>query len=192
MKIIFATANENKVKEVREILPKHIEIVSLKEMGYTEDIEETGKNLEENSLLKAQTIYDIYKLPVLAEDTGLEVDALDGAPGVYSARYAGEHGNSEENMLLLLKNMEGQKNRKAQFRTVATFIVENTPHIFSGVVRGEIIEKKKGTEGFGYDPIFIPAGFSTTFAEMTNKEKALVSHRGIAISKFTKHFEQKD
>lgn len=192
MKIIFATANENKVKEVRQILPSHIEIVSLKEMGYTEDIEETGKTLEENSLLKAQTIYDKYQLPVLAEDTGLEVDALQGAPGVYSARYAGEHGNSEENMSLLLKNLEGKKDRKAQFRTVATFIVDNTPYVFSGVVRGEIIAKKKGTEGFGYDPIFIPAGFNTTFAEMTNKEKGLVSHRGIAISKFAKYFEQKN
>ena len=190
MKIIFATANENKVKEVREILPKHIEIVSLKEMGYTDDIEETGKTLEENSLLKAQTIFDIYKLPVLAEDTGLEVEALNGAPGVYSARYAGAHGNSEENMLLLLKNMEGQKNRVAQFRTVATFITENASNIYSGVVKGSIIEKKKGNEGFGYDPIFIPAGFSTTFAEMSAKEKSLVSHRAIAIGKFAKYFEQ--
>lgn len=186
MKIIFATGNENKVKEVREILPKNIEIVSLKEMGYTEDIEETGTTLEENSLLKAKTIFDLYKLPVLAEDTGLEVDALQGAPGVYSARYAGAQGNSEENMALLLKNLEGTKNRTAQFRTVATFITESSTLQYTGVVKGEIIEKRKGEKGFGYDPIFIPAGFNTTFAEMSNKEKSLVSHRAIAISKFAK------
>lgn len=189
MKIIFATSNENKVKEVREILPKHIEIVSLKEMGYTEDIEETGSTLEENSLLKAQTIFDKYKLPVLAEDTGLEVDALQGAPGVYSARYAGEHGNSEANMQLLLKNLEKEDNRKAQFRTVATFIAENSSSIYTGVVRGEIIKEKTGEKGFGYDPIFIPAGFDKTFAEMSSQEKSIVSHRAIAMQKFAQHFE---
>lgn len=189
MKIIFATGNENKVKEVREILPKHIEIVSLKEMAYLDDIEETGKTLEENSLLKAQTIYDKYKLPVLAEDTGLEVDALNGAPGVYSARYAGEHGNSEENMLLLLKNLEGIENRAAQFRTVATFIVDNKAQLYTGIVRGEIVKEKSGEKGFGYDPIFIPAGFSTTFAEMSSQNKSLISHRAIAIRKFAKSFE---
>lgn len=190
MKIIFATGNENKVKEVREILPEHIEIVSLKEMGYTEDIEETGSTLEENSLLKAQTIYDKYQLPVLAEDTGLEVDALDGAPGVYSARYAGEHGNSEENMLLLLKNLENLENRAAQFRTVATFLLENTSYVYSGTVRGNIIKEKTGEKGFGYDPIFMPAGFSKTFAEMSSTEKSLISHRAIAIRKFSRFFDQ--
>lgn len=189
MKIIFATGNENKVKEVREILPAHIELVSLKEMGYFEDIEETGKTLEENSLLKAQTIFDKYKLPVMAEDTGLEVDALDGAPGVYSARYAGEHEDSNANMDLLLKNLEEDENRKAQFRTVATFLLKNASYTYTGTVRGEILTQKRGEKGFGYDALFVPAGFSTTFAEMSGKEKSLISHRAIAMKKFSHFFD---
>lgn len=184
MKIIFATGNENKVIELRALLPDNIEIVSLKEIGYTEEIEETGKTLKENSILKAQTIYDKYKLPVLAEDTGLEVDALNGEPGVYSSRYAGEDCNSENNMQLLLKNLEKVENKQAQFRTVATFIEENTLYIYEGVVRGEITDTKKGDYGFGYDAIFIPAGFKTTFAEMSINEKSIISHRGIAMKKF--------
>jgi len=189
MKIIFATGNENKVKEIRALLPKDIEIVSLKEIGYTEEIEETGNTLEENSLLKAQTIYDIYKLPVLAEDTGLEVDALKGEPGVYSARYAGKDCNSENNMNLLLKNLDNFENKQAQFRTIATFIENNTSIMYEGVVRGEITSTKKGENGFGYDAIFIPAGFDKTFAEMNINEKSIISHRAIAMKKFLQHFK---
>ena len=191
MKIIFATGNENKVKEIRALLPENIEIVSLKEIGYAKEIEETGKTLEENSLLKAQTIYDIYKLPVLAEDTGLEVDALNGEPGVYSARYAGEDCNSENNMQLLLKKLEKQENKKAQFRTVATFIEENTSCMYEGVVRGEITSTKKGENGFGYDAIFVPAGFNKTFAEMNIEEKSILSHRAIAMRKFLQHLNKR-
>jgi len=191
MKIIFATGNENKVKEIRALLPENIEIVSLKEIGYTKEIEETGKTLEENSLLKAQTIYDIYKLPVLAEDTGLEVEALNGEPGVYSARYAGEDCNSENNMQLLLKKLEKHENKKAQFRTVATFIEENTSCIYEGVVRGEITSTKKGGNGFGYDAIFVPAGFNKTFAEMNIEEKSILSHRAIAMRKFLQHLNKR-
>ncbi len=190
MKIIFATGNENKVKEIRALLPEGIEIVSLKEMGYLEDIEETGKTLEENSLLKAQTIFDKYKLPVLAEDTGLEVDALNNEPGVYSARYAGEDCNSENNMQLLLKNLEKKEKRTAQFRTVATFIDKNASYMYEGVVRGEINDQKRGENGFGYDALFIPAGFKNTFAEMSLSQKGLMSHRAIAMKKFLKHFDK--
>ena len=191
MKIIFATGNENKVKEIRALLPENIEIVSLKEIGYTKEIEETGKTLEENSLLKAQTIYDIYKLPVLAEDTGLEVEALNGEPGVYSARYAGEDCSSENNMQLLLKKLEKHENKKAQFRTVATFIEENTSCIYEGVVRGEITSTKKGGNGFGYDAIFVPAGFNKTFAEINIEEKSILSHRAIAMRKFLQHLNKR-
>lgn len=190
MKIIFATGNENKVKEIRALLPEGIEIVSLKEMGYLEDIEETGKTLQENSLLKAQTIYDKYQLPVLAEDTGLEVDALDKAPGVYSARYAGEDCNAENNMSLLLKNLNSAEKRTAQFRTVATFIDNNTSYIYEGVVRGEILTEKRGEKGFGYDALFMPAGFKKSFAEMSMTEKGQISHRAIAMKKFIKHFNK--
>lgn len=187
MKIVFATSNENKVNEIKKLLPKNIEIASLKEINYTEEIEETGKTLEENSLLKAQTIYNIYKEPVLAEDTGLEVDALNNEPGVFSARYAGTDCNSENNIDLLLKNLENKENRKAQFRTVATFIEKDALHIYEGVVRGEITNTRKGEKGFGYDAVFIPAGFNKTFAEMTVNEKNIISHRGIAIKKFLQY-----
>lgn len=190
MKIIFATGNENKVKEIRALLPEGIEIISLKEMSYLEDIEETGKTLQENSILKAQTIYDKYQLPVLAEDTGLEVDALNNEPGVYSARYAGADCDSEKNMELLLKNLQLVDKRTAQFRTVATFIENNTSHIFEGVVRGEILKEKRGEEGFGYDALFMPAGFKKSFAEMNINEKGLISHRAIAMKKFISHFNK--
>ena len=191
MKIIFATGNENKVEEIRELLPEGIEIVSLKEMGYLEDIEETGKTLEENAVLKAQTIYDQYKLPVLAEDTGLEVDVLNKAPGVYSARYAGENCDAEKNMELLLKNLKSETKRTAQFRTVATFIDNNTSNLYEGVVRGEILKEKRGEKGFGYDALFLPAGFKKSFAEMSMTEKGLISHRAISIKKFIEHFYSK-
>lgn len=190
MKIIFATGNENKVEEIRALLPEGIEIVSLKEMGYLEEIEETGKTLEENSVLKAQTIYDKYKLPVLAEDTGLEVEALNKAPGIYSARYAGKDCNSENNMNLLLANMHSIEKRTAQFRTVATFIDNNTSYLFEGVVRGEILKEKRGEKGFGYDALFLPAGFKKSFAEMSMGEKSLISHRAIAMKKFIEHFNK--
>ncbi len=187
MKIIFATGNENKVKEIRALLPKDIEIVSLKEMEFFEDIEETGKTLEENSMLKAKTIFDKYNLPVLAEDTGLEVDALNGEPGVYSARYAGDDCNADNNMDLLLKNLKNKEKRLAQFRTVATFLDKNASYIYEGVVRGEIIDVKRGENGFGYDALFVPAGFDKTFAEMNLEEKSMMSHRAIAIKKFIQH-----
>lgn len=191
MKIIFATSNQNKVNEVKELLPKGIEMVSLKEMGYTEEIEETGATIEENSMLKARVIFEKFGLPTLAEDTGLEVEALNNAPGVYSARYAGVNANSEENMDLLLQNLKLNDNRKASFKTVATFVQNNTYNIFEGRVLGEILKERKGEGGFGYDPVFQPDGFKKSFAEFSSEEKGLVSHRGIAIRKFFKFIAKK-
>ncbi|MGB1248071.1 MAG: RdgB/HAM1 family non-canonical purine NTP pyrophosphatase [Chitinophagales bacterium] len=189
MKIIFATHNENKVKEVREMLPPSVEIVSLREMDYHEEIEETGTTIEENSKIKAETIFQKYQVPVLAEDTGLEVESLDNAPGVYTARYAGADAQADDNMNLLLKNLENHKNRKAQFKTVATFITKNTSNQYLGIVRGQILEDKKGDYGFGYDPIFSPAGYSKSFAQLGAREKSLISHRAFAIKKFLQDLE---
>jgi XTP/dITP diphosphohydrolase len=189
MKIIFATHNQNKVEEVKMLLPKGIEMVSLQEMGDTDEIEETENTIEANSLLKAKAIFEKYKLPVFAEDTGLEVDSLDNAPGVYSARYAGKHANSEENIDLLLKNLSGIKNRRAKFKTIATFISENETQVFEGIVYGNITEKRSGSGGFGYDPVFVPSGFKKSFAEFSPTEKGQVSHRGIAVKKFLSYLK---
>lgn len=185
MKIIFATGNQNKVNEVRSILPESIEVVSLKEIGFTQEIEETGTTLIENALLKARTIFEKYKLPVLAEDTGLEVDALNGAPGVYSARYAGADCNSENNMQLLLSKLKDKSNRKAQFKTIAAYIdAQGKEHLFEGIIKGEIALQKIGKDGFGYDPIFVPNAYTKSFAQMSKEEKSEISHRAIAIQKF--------
>lgn len=185
MKIIFATGNQNKVNEVRSILPESIEVVSLKEIGFTQEIEETGTTLIENALLKARTIFEKYKLPVLAEDTGLEVDALNGAPGVYSARYAGRDCNNENNMQLLLSKLKDKSNRNAQFKTIAAYIdVQGKEHLFEGIIKGEIALQKIGKDGFGYDPIFVPNAYTKSFAQMSKEEKSEISHRAIAIQKF--------
>lgn len=185
MKIIFATGNQNKVNEVRSILPESIEVVSLKEIGFTQEIEETGTTLIENALLKARTIFEKYKLPVLAEDTGLEVDALNGAPGVYSARYAGRDCNNENNMQLLLSKLKDKSNRKAQFKTIAAYIdAQGKEHLFEGIIKGEIALQKIGKDGFGYDPIFVPNAYTKSFAQMSKEEKSEISHRAIAIQKF--------
>lgn len=192
MKIIFATGNQNKVDEVKILMPKGVELVSLKEIGYTEDIEETGATIEENSILKARVIFEKFRLPTLAEDTGLEVEALNNAPGVYSARYAGPECNSEKNIDLLLQNLKGEKNRNASFKTIATFLDENSCNTFEGTVLGKILHERKGIGGFGYDPVFQPDGFSKSFAEFSKEEKGQVSHRGIAIRKFLKFISGKN
>jgi len=191
MKIIFATSNQNKVNEVKELLPKGIEMVSLKEIGYTDEIEETGATIEENSMLKARIIFEKYGLPTLAEDTGLEVEALNNAPGVYSARYSGENANAESNIDLLLKNLENIENRNASFKTVATFVENNNYTTFEGRVLGVILKEKMGEGGFGYDPVFQPDGFKKSFAQFSSVEKGLVSHRGIAVRKFLKLIAKK-
>ena len=183
MKLVFATNNLHKLKEVQEMLSNTIEVLSLKDIGCSEDVEETEITLEGNAKLKADYITEKYGFDCFADDTGLEVDALNGKPGVFSARYGGEHGNSEKNMQKLLKELHGKANRKAQFRTAVALNLENKQYLFEGICEGEILEKKTGTGGFGYDPIFKPTEASASFAEMNSEEKNKISHRGIAIQK---------
>lgn len=181
MKLVFATNNKNKVKEVNALLPKGIEILSLADIGCVEEIDETEVTLEGNAKLKADYITKNYGYDCFADDTGLEVEALNGAPGVYSARYAGENATYEDNVQKMLKEMYGGGDRKAQFRTVIALNLKGKQYFFKGVCKGEILEKKQGEEGFGYDPIFKPEDFEKSFAEMTLVEKGRISHRGLAI-----------
>tara|TARA_B100000989_G_C19242424_1_gene344632 strand:- start:7 stop:588 length:582 start_codon:yes stop_codon:yes gene_type:complete len=185
-KLIFATNNPNKLAEIKS-LDKSFEVVGLKQMGIHEDIAETGITLEENALIKSQYIFQKTGLNCFADDTGLEVDALDGNPGVFSARYAGDHATAKDNMQKLLFELEGQKNRNARFRTVISLIIKGKEYSFEGKVEGEILHQKTGIDGFGYDPIFKPTGYDQSFAEMTMKQKNEISHRGVAVKKLI-HF----
>ena len=185
MALVFATNNQNKLKEVKSKLKA--EILGLADIHCNEDIEETGKTFEENAFIKAKYVLDKYGYDCFADDSGLEVEALDGAPGVYSARYAGEHGNAEANMNKLLENLKGIGNRKARFVTVICLINKENTLYFRGEINGTIINKKRGNDGFGYDPIFVPDGFNLTFAEMTLEEKNKMSHRALALEKMTQH-----
>ena len=189
MKLVFATNNSNKLEEVKKILPKDITLLSLKDIGCFDDIDETGKTLSENASIKSDFIYKKYGFNCFSDDTGLEVEALNNEPGVFSARYAGEPTDSNKNMEKLLQKLEGFSNRSAQFRTVISLILNGKEYQFEGVCKGEIVPNKKGIEGFGYDPIFKPKGFDKTFAEMTKQEKNKISHRGIAIQKLSKFLE---
>ena len=183
MKICFATNNQNKLKEIRSLIDDRFEVLSLHDIGCREELPENQETLEGNSLEKAQYVYDKYGVNCFADDTGLEVDALNGAPGVYSARYAGAHRDSGDNIRLLLENLKSQKNRKARFRTVISLIMDKRTDQFEGTVEGYIIDSLKGLQGFGYDPVFIPEHLEKTFAEMTLVEKNQVSHRARAINK---------
>ncbi len=183
MKLNFATNNNHKLQEVREVLGDSFRVESLQSLGINEDIPEDQQTLEGNAMQKARFLYDRTGEDCFADDTGLEVEALNGAPGVYSARYAGESKNSLDNMALLLKNMEGVKNRKARFRTVIALILNGKEYLFEGVVNGVITEQPRGTAGFGYDPLFVPDGYTTTFAEMDSEAKNAISHRGLAVEK---------
>ncbi len=187
-KICFATNNPNKLKEIREALP-NIQIVGLKEIGCNEELPETTNTLKGNSLQKAQYIYDNYNVDCFADDTGLEVEALNGEPGVYSARYAGETCNSGDNMSKLLTELTKHTNRKAQFRTIITLIESGKPQTFEGIAKGVIRTQKSGVDGFGYDPVFEPLGYGITFAEMSMTEKNKISHRGIAVRKMLSYFK---
>ena len=209
MKIVFATNNKHKLEEIRSILGESIEVLSLKDIGCDVDIPETGTTLEENALQKAQYIYDNYHLSVFADDTGLEVDALNGAPGVYSARYASMASNSsstshdsEANMARLLKELGENNNRHARFRTVIALIEKKDVcpcgctsikeiHKFEGIVEGEIIRERRGGEGFGYDPIFQPEGYDKTFAELGMDIKNHISHRARAVQKLAEYLLKK-
>ncbi|MDR2040062.1 MAG: non-canonical purine NTP diphosphatase [Bacteroidales bacterium] len=188
--IIFATANKHKLEEVQAMMPAEITLKSLAEVGCTEEIPETQDTLEGNALQKARYIYDRYKIPCFADDTGLEVEALDGAPGVYSARYAGIEGDqsvkSKANIAKLLHELSGKSNRKARFRTVIAYIdAHHTEQLYEGIVDGSIIEEENGDEGFGYDPVFLPDGYDKTFAQMSLPQKNQISHRARAFRKFS-------
>ena len=183
MKLVFATNNLHKLKEVQEMLSNSIEVLSLKDIGCFEDIEETEITLEGNAKLKADYITKKYGFDCFADDTGLEVVALDGKPGVYSARYAGAHGNAEKNMEKLLFELQNKSSRKAKFRTIIALNLSNKQYLFEGICNGEILNEKTGVKGFGYDPIFKPSNASCSFAEMNSEEKNIISHRGIAIQK---------
>jgi XTP/dITP diphosphohydrolase len=202
MKIVFATNNQHKLEEIRSILGDSIEVLSLKDIGCDVDIPETGKTLEENALQKAQYVYDHYHMDCFADDTGLEVDALNGAPGVYSARYAGGEGHdSEANMTKLLHELGENNNRNARFRTVIALIQKKNVcpcgctsikevHQFEGIVEGEIIRERRGGEGFGYDPIFQPSGYDQTFAELGMDIKNHISHRARATAKLAEFLKK--
>ena len=181
MKLVFATNNLHKLKEVQEMLSNYIEVLSLKDIGCFEDVEETESTLEGNAKLKADYITEKYGFDCFADDTGLEVEALDGKPGVYSARYAGAHGNAEKNMEKLLNELQNKSNRKAKFRTIIALNLRNKQYLFEGICDGKILNEKTGVKGFGYDPIFKPSNASSSFAEMNSEEKNIISHRGIAI-----------
>ncbi|MDB3905210.1 RdgB/HAM1 family non-canonical purine NTP pyrophosphatase [Crocinitomicaceae bacterium] len=183
MKLIFASHNENKVVEIQNLLGEGFTLLSLKELSFHDDIPETGGTLEENSIIKADTVFERFQMPCFADDTGLEVDVLGGEPGVYSARYGGEDKNADKNMNLLLKKLQGNSNRSARFRTVITYRIHDETHQFEGVIEGNIISEKIGDYGFGYDPIFIPKGSQKTFAQMSTDEKNQFSHRSKAFEK---------
>ncbi len=188
MKLVFATNNKHKLDEVRKITAQHnIEVVSLADIHCHDEIPETADTLEGNALQKAQYIQDKFGLDCFADDTGLEVEALDNAPGVYSARYAGPGHDSEANMQKLLQEMERKTNRKARFRTVIALIIGDKQYCFSGIVNGTITTEKKGENGFGYDPIFIPEGYEQTFAELGDSVKNKISHRAKAVEQLN-HF----
>ena len=190
MKLVFATNNKHKLEEVKAILGNRIEVLSLNDINCHDDIPETADTLEGNALIKARYIYDKFGVDCFADDTGLEVEALGGEPGVYSARYAGEDCNPEANMYKLLQNLTGKNNRNAQFRTVIALIIQGEEKLFNGIVKGTISNEKMGNAGFGYDPIFIPEGFSESFAQMTSDMKNSISHRYRATEELSKYLKQ--
>ena len=183
MKLVFATHNPNKLKEIQSLLPKEIELISLEDIGCNEDIPETSETISGNALLKAHYVKENFGFDCFADDTGLEVEALNGAPGVYSARYAGEEKSDEANIQKLISELKNEKNRSARFKTVIALIMNGKEHFFEGICKGEIIEDKRGNHGFGYDPVFVPSNQKKTFAEMELSEKNEFSHRGKAFGK---------
>ena len=189
--IVFATGNDNKVREANAALNGAFEIIGLRDIGCEEELPETSPTLEGNALEKARYVYRNYHVDCFSEDTGLEVDALGGAPGVYSARYAGPANDAEANMALLLSNLKGEKKRNARFRTVIALILDGKEYTFEGAVEGAVIHIKKGSGGFGYDPVFMPKGFNRTFAQMSVEEKNAISHRGQAVARLKAFLTEK-
>ena len=191
MKLVFATNNKNKILEVQQLLPESIEIISLESIGCFEEIPETADTIEGNAILKANYVTQKYGYNCFADDTGLEVDALNGEPGVFSARYAGEKCSSEDNMNKLLESLGDATNRTAQFKTVIALNLNGRQYLFTGIAKGEITLKKIGNQGFGYDPIFKPEGYSRTFAQLSLEEKGLISHRGKATEQLINFLKTK-
>ena len=190
-KILFATGNKNKLSEVKALLSEHVELIDLSSLDEdVDDLPENGDTLEKNAIEKAKYVYDNFGINCFAEDTGLEIDCLNGEPGVFSARYAGVSKNPDANMDLVLAKMEGVTNRAARFRTVIALILDGREFLFEGKCNGVISIQKSGTKGFGYDPIFIPEGYEVTFAELSKEEKNTISHRGKAIKKLVKFFDE--
>jgi XTP/dITP diphosphohydrolase len=190
MKLVFASNNKNKIQEIQALVPSTIQIVSLEEIGCFEDIPETADTIEGNAILKANYVTEKYGYDCFADDTGLEVKALDGAPGVYSARYAGEQKDANDNMDKLLFELKDKLNRKANFKTVIALNLNGKQNLFTGIINGKIIEEKIGTNGFGYDPIFVADGYEKTFAELTMEEKSTISHRGIAVKQLIEELKK--
>jgi len=188
-KLVFATNNDHKLRELRQILPSEFELVSLNDIGCTDDIPETGTTLEVNAAQKSFYIWNKYSIDCFADDTGLEVDALGNEPGVYSARYAGEGKSAEANVLKVLEKMKNETNRKARFRCVISLVISGTEKQFEGIVEGKILTENHGEAGFGYDPIFIPDGYKQSFAEMSSEDKNLISHRGRAVNKLVDYLK---
>ncbi len=190
MELVFATANLNKAKEIQKLIPDNIKILSLTDIHCLEEIPETQATIEGNASQKAFYVYEKYKVNCFADDTGLEIEALNGRPGVLSARYAGELKDANANMDKVLQELNGVENRRARFKTVISLVIDNKEVLFEGVVNGKILHSKVGDKGFGYDPIFMPDGFSRSFAELTIEEKNLVSHRAIAVNKLVAYLKQ--
>ncbi len=187
MKLVFASNNKNKIKEIQLLVPASIQILSLEDIGCTEEIPETADTIEGNAILKANYVTEKYGYACFADDSGLEVDALNGEPGVFSARYAGEPKNDAHNIDKLLANLKEIENKKANFKTVICLNIKGMQHLFTGIIKGQIIDQRIGSNGFGYDPIFVADGYQKTFAELTLEEKSNISHRGIAVKKLI-HF----
>lgn len=191
MKLVFATNNKHKIREISELLDSNISILGLTDLNITEDIPEEADTLEENAIFKARYVHERTGMNVFADDTGLEVECLDGAPGVYSARYAGKSKSFDDNIEKLLREMQGSTDRRARFRTVIALILDDTEYLFEGTVEGEIISERRGSGGFGYDPVFLPGGFDKTFAEMPLAEKNTISHRARAMIKLLEFFKER-
>ena len=192
MKLCLATNNAHKVEELQALLGERFQLQTLKEIGCFDEIPETTNTFDGNSLQKAMYVWERFRINCIADDSGLEVDALDGEPGVFSARYAGEHGNHEKNMTKLLQNLRGIEHRSAQFRSVITLIINGVANNFEGIIRGKITNEQRGSQGFGYDPIFVPDGYDRTFAEMSMEEKNPISHRGLAVAQMIDFLEHKN
>lgn len=190
MQLVFASNNKNKIKEIQQLVPSNITILSLEDIGCDVDIPEIADTIEGNAILKANYITEKYGYPCFADDSGLEVNALNGAPGVYSARYAGEEKDDNKNIDKLLFELSDKTNRKANFKTVIALNLNGEQHLFTGIINGEIIHERRGTSGFGYDPVFIAEDYNVTFAEMSMEEKSAISHRGKAVKQLISFLNQ--